>query len=96
MRRTIGSLVWESHATPMPEGDLLLEIAAQPMWYHFSVQKPDGSRTELGKAETRHVSTELAGGFTGVFIGPYATANGRTSANHAHFDFFEYLPEKAV
>ncbi|MFV2172230.1 hypothetical protein ACFHW2_12410 [Actinomadura sp. LOL_016] len=38
------------------------------------------------------LSSQVAGGFTGVYIGLYATANGRASRNHADFDWFEYRP----
>jgi len=36
------------------------------------------------------LSTEAAGGFTGMFFGIYATANGKQSANKAYFDYFDY------
>ena len=34
----------------------------------------------------------FAGGFTGAYVGLYATSNGRASANHADFAWFEYTP----
>ena len=42
---------------------------------------------------TRLLSTETAGGFTGVFIGPYAgTSAGRTASAPADFSWFEFEP----
>jgi alpha-N-arabinofuranosidase len=41
---------------------------------------------------TRDLSSEKAGGFTGVFLGLYATGNGQKSARPADFDWFEYRP----
>jgi alpha-N-arabinofuranosidase len=38
----------------------------------------------------RILSTPVAGGFTGTYIGLYASANGHTSTNTADFDWFEY------
>jgi alpha-N-arabinofuranosidase len=32
----------------------------------------------------------VAGGFTGVYFGLYATGNGQPSAAEAHFDWFDY------
>jgi alpha-N-arabinofuranosidase len=43
--------------------------------------------------ETRLLSTEVAGGFTGIFFGLYATGNGKVCQSPASFDFFEYQPE---
>jgi xylan 1,4-beta-xylosidase len=38
------------------------------------------------------LSTPVAGGFTGVYIGMYASGNGLPSDSVADFDWFEYLP----
>ena len=35
-------------------------------------------------------SSQKAGGFTGPFIGMYASSNGKESSNHADFEYFEY------
>ncbi|MBS4207845.1 glycoside hydrolase family 43 protein [Bacillus sp. FJAT-50079] len=42
-------------------------------------------------ADGRILSTEVAGGFVGTYIGMYATSNGSTSENYADFDYFEYV-----
>jgi xylan 1,4-beta-xylosidase len=39
-----------------------------------------------------YLSTEVAQGFTGVYLGMYATGNGKLSAAPAFFDWFEYTP----
>jgi len=44
----------------------------------------------LGKLDTRYLSTEVAGGFTGVMIGLYASSNGKASKAKAYYDWFEY------
>ena len=38
----------------------------------------------------RILSTDVAGGFTGVMLGPYATSNGQPSTTTAYFDWFDY------
>ena len=37
------------------------------------------------------LSLPLAGGFTGAYLGMYASSNGTPSNNTADFDWFEYL-----
>lgn len=90
LRRCVGSLIVETALTAIPAGPAVLQVRAEPAWYHFSVQVDGQPSIDLGKAETRHLSTELAGGFTGVYFGMYATGNGLDTANHAQFDWFEY------
>ena len=41
--------------------------------YRFCVTTPSGGTTELGAPNARYLSTETAGGFTGITIGLYAT-----------------------
>lgn len=38
------------------------------------------------------LSKEVAGGFTGAYIGLYATSNHQPTENYADFDWFEYQP----
>ncbi|MGY4760186.1 beta-xylosidase family glycoside hydrolase [Paenibacillus caseinilyticus] len=47
----------------------------------------------LGTGECALLSTEVAGGFTGVYIGVYATGDGRPCTVPAYFDWFEYKPQ---
>lgn len=67
-----------------------LLIKADPYYYSFFV-KVDGKEIPLGTAQTRYLSSEVAGGFTGVIIGLYAY--GVKECNEAEFTNFkcEYL-----
>jgi len=44
----------------------------------------------LGTGKTHDLSSERIGGFTGAFIGMYATGNGKSSSAPADFDWLEY------
>lgn len=45
-----------------------------------------------GNQDIRILSMEIAGGFTGTYIGLYASSNGEDSNSYADFDWFEYKP----
>jgi alpha-N-arabinofuranosidase len=45
----------------------------------------------LENADGRILSTDVAGGFVGAYIGMYASSNGQPSENVADFDWFEYV-----
>ena len=84
-------------SAPVDESNpVVLQVEATPTEYRFSFGPvPAGadaapSLRALGAAETRYLSSEVAGGFTGVFIGLYATGNGQPASAPAHFDWFEY------
>jgi len=42
------------------------------------------------------LSTPVAGGFVGAYVGMYASSNGQPSENVADFDWFEYTPSSRV
>lgn len=43
--------------------------------------------------DARLLSTNIAGGFVGAYLGMYASANGQQSENAADFDWFEYYAQ---
>jgi alpha-N-arabinofuranosidase len=74
----------------IPDGDVILKIEATESEYRFVVQ-PEGEESEaVATALTRNLSTEVIHGFTGVFIGMYASGNGEKNQNPADFDWFDY------
>lgn len=44
------------------------------------------------RVDGRTLSSQVAGGFVGAYIGLYASSNGSPSENVADFDYFEYAP----
>jgi alpha-N-arabinofuranosidase len=69
-----------------------LQVEAHGQAYGFhQADSPDGPWTTLAEnVDGRILSTPVAGGFLGAFIGLYASSNGRRSASCADFDWFEY------
>ncbi|QYR23089.1 glycoside hydrolase family 43 protein [Paenibacillus sp. sptzw28] len=89
-RRTVGSLRTES-VLDCPAGSVILKLEARPEWFAFSVQPDQSDELELGSGESHLLSTEVAGGFTGVIVAMYAlceTGHG----SPARFDWFDYNP----
>jgi xylan 1,4-beta-xylosidase len=79
-------------------GPVTLSIKASPLSYEFSCRSSTGDRKVLGTAPTKDLSVENIGFdrgmcFTGVYLGMYATGNGRKSTTPAYFDWFEYRPD---
>ncbi|MNO25585.1 Beta-xylosidase [compost metagenome] len=89
-RRTVGTLKVEE-MLDCPEGPIVLRIQALPEKFTASFQAPQSGAVEIGWGETHLLSTEVAGGFTGVFVAMYATSETGESTP-ALFDWFDYDP----
>jgi xylan 1,4-beta-xylosidase len=71
-------------------GEVILSVRASPTEYEFAYEPAAGKATGMGTARTRDLSSEKIGGFTGVYIGMYATGNGRACTRPVDFDWFDY------
>lgn len=93
LRRRLGSL-WKIELEAALGGtEVILGFEASPTEYSFFYNEPNGELRAFGSGECFLLSTEVAGGFTGVYIGMYATGNGRPCTVPAYFDWFEYKPQ---
>ena len=87
----IGNLKHIAYQSPIPPGKVQLRISSEPNWYTFSYL-PEGSAAFInaGKMESRYLSSEVAGGFTGVYLGMFAEGEGKSPDTPAYFGWFEY------
>jgi xylan 1,4-beta-xylosidase len=90
LRYVIGSIRAEAAQKPIRAGHVRLQIRSSPETYRFSYAVGDGPFQVIGEVETRYLSSEVADGFNGVFVGMFATGRGKNSAAPADFDWFEY------
>lgn len=69
-----------------------LKVEAQGQAYSFSVSVDGGQWQPVAENVEGHIlSTTVAGGFVGTYIGLYASSSGQTSGNVADFDWFDYV-----
>jgi len=90
VRRRIGDLVAIVAEEPLEDGTVALSIEADAEEYRFGYARQDDTIRIIATGSTRYVSTEIAGGFTGVYLGMYATSNHHESTACANFDWAEY------
>jgi alpha-N-arabinofuranosidase len=74
------------------EGDqIYLMVSAQGQDYSFSYSnEPEDWQLFAQNVDGRMLSTPVAGGFIGAYIGLYASSSGKASENTADFAWFEY------
>jgi alpha-N-arabinofuranosidase len=91
LRVKVGSLSCIAAEKQVKSNNLKLKIEGAPLQYSFYFAEGDSEQyNELGKLDTRYLSTEVAGGFTGVMIGLYTSSNGKAGKAKAYFDWFDY------
>jgi alpha-N-arabinofuranosidase len=78
---------------PLSAGAAVLGVRARADQYEFFVSSPDGTPRSLGSAPTIPLSSEVAGGFTGVYFGLFAATGGGAAMPPADFDWFDYSAE---
>jgi alpha-N-arabinofuranosidase len=72
-------------------GNVQLCVEGNNTQYTFSYREDGGKMFQiLGTPNTAFISTETAGGFTGVYIGLFASGNGQATQSKARFDWFDY------
>lgn len=96
LRKYLQDKIAEVNYKEIPEGDIILRISATDSAYKFWVQEEGKSAQLVGTATTKDVSNEMVGGFTGVFIGMYASGNGKSNTNPADFDWFDFEEDPAI
>jgi alpha-N-arabinofuranosidase len=90
VRRRIGDLIAIVARTMVEDGPIELEIQAETDTYTFLSTMTGQPAKRLATGATQYLSSEVAGGFTGVYFGMYATSNGNGRTGPADFDWFEY------
>lgn len=89
LRRRIHDMETEQRCLELKEGRAEIAVMGEEADYHFGVME-NGEFLELAKADTRLLSTEVNRGFTGVYIGLYASGNGENCRKPAVFSYFRY------
>jgi len=88
----LGSFSFTRAQAPLEPGPVTLVVTGSREAYTFAYAQGDDELTVLGQGDTYLLSTETAGGFTGVYLGLYTTGNGARPRSRAYFDSFEYRP----
>lgn len=90
LKYRIGSMTHIEKSFPIESPITYLKVEGTPKLYYFYYSDDGDNWEKVAEMDTRYLSSEVAGGFTGVYLGLYATGNGSANANPADFDYFEY------
>ncbi len=80
------------NSTEFEGGRIFLKVSAAGQDYSFYYGSYENDMKALAEnVDGRLLSTDLAGGFVGTYIGMFAGSNGKASENCADFDWFDYV-----
>lgn len=85
------SVIHESEESVLKPGPVKLMIKGDRSTFTFSYAQGKDTFKEIQKVDSKFLSSETAGGFTGVFVGLYVTGKGKVSTTSADYDWFEYI-----
>ena len=77
----------------IPTGKVEFQVKGESNYYSFAYSLDGKSYENIGKMDVRFLSSETAGGFTGVFLGLFSTSGSKTSKTYTDFDCFRYMPD---
>lgn len=92
VRRRIGDLCAIVAKAPVDAEGVELSIQANADAYTFAYTLPGQSERPLATGRARYLGSEVAGSYTGVYFGVYATSGTHQRRAPADFDWFEYRP----
>jgi alpha-N-arabinofuranosidase len=73
---------------PIKDGSIILSVTFEPHSYNFGIVN-NNVTTNLLTLPAKNLSSEIAGGFTGVYLGMYASGNGKQGITKAYFNWAE-------
>ena len=91
-----GSLVHESDEVVLKPGPVKLIIKGERANFIFLYAQGNDAPKEIIRVMSRYLSSETVGGFTGVYVGLYATGNGKACSANADYDWFEYVKNEST
>ncbi len=77
---------------PLADGPIYLRMTGTADTYSYAYSTDGEEFLTVGTVDSNLISTETAGGFTGVYLGMYAYS-GQEDGSVADFDWFEYKGE---
>lgn len=89
-RLHFGNVVHNSEEIPLKSGAVKLIVKGERTSFSFGYAQGNDTFKEVQKVPSKYLSSETAGGFTGLYVGLYATGNGKTCSASADYDWFEY------
>ena len=88
-----GRTIYTSKEIALKSGPVDLRVKGEKSTFTFSYRQGNNEFADIETVDAKFLATETVGFFTGVYVGLYATGNGKPSVANADYDWFEYVAE---
>jgi len=89
----MGELNHTAAEITIPNTTIHLQVTGDNNFYYFAYSTSGNDFKPIGKINVAYISSETAGGFTGIYLGLFATSKSKSSKAYADFNSFEYTGE---
>ena len=86
-----GQTNYTSEEFVLKPGPVQLRVTGEKSTFKFSYAQGDDAYINIETVDSKFLATETVGFFTGVYVGLYATGNGKVSTANADYNWFEYV-----
>jgi len=91
VRLQFGQNFYYSDYIKLDDGSVDLKIEGSGPEFTFSFSQNGDDYIILDKADSKFLSSQTVGWFTGLYVGLYATGNGKAVKTPANYHWFEYI-----
>jgi len=93
LRYRLGEMTHIAKEINVPAEKVAFQVKGENNYYSFAYSLDGKNYIAIDKMDVRFLSSETAGGFTGVYLGLFSTSESKLSKTYADFDFFKYSPD---
>ncbi len=86
----LGELSHTEKTTPLSSSKCFLRVSGDENYYTFYYSENNRDYKQLAKMNVRYLSSETAGGFTGIMLGLFAESANTSNKSYGEFFSFEY------
>ena len=86
LKLNIGDIKHIQNAVKISSGSAKLIIRSDSVNYNFYISE-NGKETHLGSGQSKYLSSEVSGGFTGVVLGLYAVGNNTAEFSELEINY---------
>lgn len=91
LRYRLGVMNHIEREVQVPNGQIHVQVSGSNDFYSFAYSLDGKNFEPLAKMDVRYISSETAGGFTGIYLGLFAVSATESSRAYADFDKFVYV-----
>ena len=84
-----GNITYTSDPVRLKDGPVKLSVSGNGSSFTFSYAQ-EKEFIDIETIDSRYLSSQTVGGFTGVYFGLYATGNEKAGKTWAEYDYFDY------